>query len=113
MATLGEVPDQLLLTTIREELEGEQARLRAHISQLTGADRPPLDENFADSGQVAAVNSENLALLGKLGEQLAEVDRTLVKLGTDAYGRCEACGMPIAEARLEAMPATRYCIDHA
>ena len=28
-------------------------------------------------------------------------------------GCCEVCGKPIAEARLEAMPATRFCIDHA
>jgi len=113
MATLGEVPDQLMLTTIRSQLEDEQARLRAQIDRLTGADRPPLDENFADSGQVTAVNSENLALLGKLGDQLAEVERALAKLGTESYGRCEACAGPIAEARLEAMPATRYCINHA
>ena len=28
------------------------------------------------------------------------------------YGTCEACGEPIAGRRLEAMPATRFCIEH-
>jgi len=26
---------------------------------------------------------------------------------------CEVCGVAISPARLEAMPATRFCIDHA
>ena len=71
------------------------------------------DENFADSGQVAAEQGENKALLNQLNEQLAEIDRALAKVDDGTYGLCERCGDPIAEARLEAMPATRFCINHA
>ena len=71
------------------------------------------DENFADSGQVAAEQGENKALLNQLNEQLAEVARALAKMDDGTYGQCERCGEPISEARLEAMPATRYCINHA
>jgi hypothetical protein len=28
------------------------------------------------------------------------------------YGQCEACGGPIDEGRLAALPATRYCVRH-
>jgi RNA polymerase-binding transcription factor DksA len=35
---------------------------------------------------------------------------TLDKLTKGSYGICEDCGAPIAEARLEAKPAARYCI---
>ena len=35
------------------------------------------------------------------------------KFDDGTYGKCETCGEEIAEARLEAMPATRYCINHA
>ena len=35
------------------------------------------------------------------------------KLDAGTYGRCESCGNQIAEARLEAMPAARLCIDCA
>ena len=37
--------------------------------------------------------------------------RALDKLDAGTYGTCEACGEAIAAARLEAMPATRYCIN--
>ena len=37
----------------------------------------------------------------------------LEKLGTDRYGVCENCGQEIAEARLEARPEARLCIDCA
>jgi len=35
------------------------------------------------------------------------------KLDAGTYGLCEACGKTIGDARLEAMPAARFCIEHA
>jgi RNA polymerase-binding transcription factor DksA len=107
------VPDQTLLSTIRSQLEGERARLRAQIRDLGGESSLSYDEGFADSGQVAAVQGENRALLGQLTEQLSDIERALAKLDAGTYGMCEVCGGPIQEARLEVMPATRFCIRHA
>jgi DnaK suppressor protein len=104
------VPDQTLLSNLRGELEDERARLHAQIAALSGGE---YDENFADSGQVAAEKGENRALLGQLREQMSEIERALKKLDDGTYGVCERCGGPIGEARLEAMPATRFCINHA
>lgn len=72
-----------------------------------------VDENFADSAAVSAEQGEQKALAARLREQLEDVERALVRLDDGTYGTCEVCGNPIAEARLEAMPATRFCIDHA
>jgi RNA polymerase-binding transcription factor len=109
------MPDQTTLSTLRGELESERARLRAQISALEVGHEQSLayDENFADSGQVAAEQGENKALLNQLNDQLAEIEHALAKVEDGTYGRCERCGEPIGEARLEAMPATRFCIDHA
>jgi DnaK suppressor protein len=109
------MPDQTELSTLRGQLEDERARLASQISVLeVGHDQSlAYDENFADSGQVAAEQGENKALLNQLNEQLADVDRALAKMDDGTYGLCERCGEPIAEARLEAMPATRFCIKHA
>lgn len=104
---------------IRSQLEDERARLRTRLGELgPGDDNPdegPLsyDDNFADSGQVAAEQGENQALAGQLREQLDAVDKALSKLDNGSYGRCEVCNQPIAEARLEAMPAATTCIQHA
>ena len=107
--------DNTMLSNLRGQLDAERARLLSQISSLeVGRDESPAyDDNFADSGQVAAEVGENLALLNQLNEQLDEIDHALAKMDAGTYGRCEVCGEPIAEARLEAMPATRFCIAHA
>src|SRR5258707_15870478 len=94
----------------REVLEEERDQLRSQLHEL-GVQT--YDENFADSGQVAAEQGENKALVNQLEDTLNDVERALAKLDEGTYGRCESCGKEIAEVRLEAMPATRYCIDCA
>lgn len=105
------MPDQALLASIRAALDEERADLTAQIAEHGGD--VAFDENFADSGQVAAEQGEHRALLGHLQETLADVDRALAKLDDGTYGKCEVCGEDIADARLEALPASRYCINHA
>ena len=100
-------------TDVRAALETERDQLRAQLAE-NGADGSiEYDENFADSGQVAAEQGENRAMVNQLGDALREVERALAKVDDGTYGVCEVCGREIAEARLEAMPATRYCIEHA
>jgi len=105
------MPDQAQLSTIRAALEAERADLTAQVAEHGG--NVDFDENFADSGQVAAEQGEHRALLGRLQETLTDVDRALAKLDDGTYGKCEVCGEDIADARLEALPASRYCINHA
>ena len=109
------VPDQTLISTLRGLLENERGRLQVQIAalQVGSDDAPSYDENFADSGQVAAEQGENKVLASQLRSELDEVERALTKLDDGTYGQCEVCGEAIADARLEAMPATRFCIDHA
>lgn len=100
---------------IRHELEGEQARLRKQVDELAANTDTSLsfDGGFADSGQVAAERGEFTSLANSLREQLDDVEKALSALDEGRYGLCEVCQQPIADARLEAMPTTRRCIDHA
>lgn len=108
------MPDQSLQSMLRVELAVEAQRLREQIAAIdSGAGALSFDENFADSGQVAAEQGEHKVLLNKFREQLVEVEHALAKFDEGTYGLCERCRNPIAEPRLEAMPATRYCINHA
>jgi RNA polymerase-binding transcription factor DksA len=111
--TLPSVPDQTLLSTLRGRLQAEVERLRGQIEVLEPGGALSYDENFADSGQVAAEQGENKALVNQFRKELLETQRALDKIDEGTYGVCERCGQAIAEARLEAMPATRYCIQHA
>jgi DnaK suppressor protein len=97
-------------------LREEQAGLRAQLTELGFADQGSglnYDSNFADSSQVTAERGEAERLAGELRETLDEVDAALQRVDGGTYGTCEVCGKPIGAARLEAMPATRFCIEHA
>jgi RNA polymerase-binding transcription factor DksA len=101
------------MRTLRASLEEERSQLQSQLAELGDDGDLSYDENFADSAQVAGQQGANRALAGQLKENLGEVDRALAKMDDGTYGLCEACGKEIAEPRLEAMPATRFCIDHA
>ncbi len=102
------------LRNLRTALCDERDHLRRQLADLgVGGEGMAFDENFADSGQVAAEKGEHQVLANNLQDALTDVDRALQKLDDGVYGRCEQCDVEIGEARLEAMPATRYCIDCA
>ncbi|MEO7557085.1 MAG: TraR/DksA C4-type zinc finger protein [Acidimicrobiales bacterium] len=106
---------QSVLDDLRVELESERDGLRHQLAELgvSGDGSLSFDEGFADYGQVAAEQGETRVLAASLAEQLRDVETALGKLTEGTYGRCEVCGAEIAQPRLEAMPGTRFCIDHA
>ncbi len=42
--------------------------------------------------------------------ELREIDNALERIAGGTYGECEACGAPIAPARLKALPWARFCL---
>jgi DnaK suppressor protein len=100
----------------RALLEQERKELQDQLTEIGfGGEGEGLtyDPNFADSSQVTAERGEASALAANLQESLEEVEAALAKLDEGNYGICEECGQPIADARLEAMPAARFCINCA
>lgn len=95
---------------LRAALERERDELRHRLDDLGGLH---FDPNFADSSQVTAERGELEALCATLRETLVEVEHALAKLDDGNYGICEACDQPITQPRLEAMPATKFCINCA
>jgi RNA polymerase-binding transcription factor DksA len=98
-------------------LRTEQAGLQSQLRELGFGDQGDTglnyDSNFADSSQVTAERGEAERLATELREALDEVDAALERLVAGTYGTCQVCGKPIGAARLEAMPAARYCIVDA
>src|SRR3954452_18954643 len=113
---MTETSQQLL----RDQLQEERDRVREQLARLghgdpADAERIGLDfdENFADSGQVTAERGEVEALSGQLSETLQDIEDALARFDDGTYGECESCHRRIPEARLEAMPAARFCIECA
>lgn len=105
------MPSTDQLVSLRAALEAELAELVDQLAELgVGGDEIEFDENFADSGQVAAEQGETKVLVNQLQDSLNGVQRALAKLDGGTYGTCERCAAEISEARLEVMPGARWCI---
>jgi DnaK suppressor protein len=102
------VPSDAPTIDYRQLLENERRQLG--FGEGSSLDYDP---NFADTSQVTAERGEAEVLAGQLQETLDEVALAIGRLEDGSYGRCEVCGVVIEPARLEAMPATRFCINHA
>lgn len=106
---------------IRGELEAEARRLEKIRETLTAesavsdADRDAssegADQHPADAGTEMFERERAVSILQRVDAKLADVDRALQRLNAGTYGACEACGRPIKRARLEARPASRFCLD--
>jgi DnaK suppressor protein len=109
------VPSDAPTIDYRQLLEVERRNLQSELSELGFGEGGGLayDPNFADSSQVTAERGEVEVLAGQLRETLDEVAQAIDRFENGSYGRCEQCGVAIEPARLEAMPATRFCIHHA
>jgi RNA polymerase-binding transcription factor DksA len=70
-----------------------------------------LDQHQADIGTETFEREKGLSILEQVEAELADVEHALRRLDEGTYGTCEACGNPIGEERLEAMPATRFCVN--
>ena len=98
-----------------EVLESERNRLLAQLDELGFGPNGTLtyDTNFADSSQVTAERGEAERLAADLHDSLEDVEAALRRVADGTYGSCERCGKPISEARLEAMPTARRCLECA
>lgn len=79
----------------------DEARAETELSRA--------DQHPADTGTETSDYERDRALLDGLARSLTEVEAALGRIQQGSYGHCERCGRPIEPARLEAVPATRYC----
>jgi RNA polymerase-binding transcription factor DksA len=102
----------------RQRLEAERARLESlreklrireseteELGELSSVDSP------AELGTETFERELRVTTLTMVEEELREVDDALRRLADGTYGMCEACGRPIEEARLQAKPAARFCVE--
>ena len=103
----------------RQRLEEERARLQQVRSDQHESDESEsdslgelshMDQHQADVGTETFEREKDLSILENVEAELADIEHALGRLDDGTYGTCEACGRPIDEARLEALPATRLCL---
>jgi DnaK suppressor protein len=102
------------LEAIRHELEARRDQTRERLAVL--AQRPELGaaqgfgKRIGDGTTEAISRLTDIGVGGSLEHALVRIERALAKLDEGTYGICDACGEPIARARLEAMPDSVLCL---
>ena len=104
----------------RQTLESERSRLR-HAMQAVHHDGSLLEEtgdlaigsgdHIADSASETYMRELDEGLEENAEHLLVEIDAALQRIDAGTYGLCSACGRPIGEARLEAVPYATLCIE--
>jgi RNA polymerase-binding transcription factor DksA len=95
-------------------LERVAALEAAFDDVVRGAEDVATDDEHDPEGHTIAFERQQVAsLLEESRIQAGELAAAIARLEAGTYGRCENCGRPIAPARLDALPATRFCIDCA
>src|SRR5262245_56209896 len=103
--------------TLLEEERSRLTDLRGSLAETAvDVERDPTGDpsaggHVADAGSEMFERSRDLSIVQDIDAQLADIDHATARLANGEYGKCEACGRPIAEARLEARPAARFCLE--
>jgi DnaK suppressor protein len=100
----------MLEDLLRRKRDALRQKLNYRLDDVT-IELGPDDEgdmaarNFAKDLAVATIERER--------RELAEIEAALRRMASGDYGLCEICENPIKEARLQALPWARLCIQCA
>ena len=109
------------LDNARKRLLEERERLRAtlaaarsmgHGGSIDGTELSHAGEHPAEYASDVADRQTAMALAGTVDVDLRRVDAALERVEKGTYGRCEVCGRPVEDERLEVTPTARTCIEH-
>jgi len=102
------------LEEIGASLKARRMELAAELERLT---EPPAEgasvgfgKRIGDGTTEAVERLATTATARSLAASIKGIDRALIKIEEGSYGGCDSCGEPIAEARLEALPAAALCV---
>ncbi len=91
------------------EISELDAGLSKPIADMSG--ESPNDQHMAETAAATLDREIDLTLQENARTTLAKIERALRKLDEDTYGRCDNCGKPIGEGRLEIAPYATLCVD--
>ncbi len=96
------------LETLKAGFDRDELRSESEQSTLNESTQA---QHQADIGTETHDRERDLSVLESIEAELADVEHALRRIDDGSYGTCEACGKPIGDDRLEALPAARFCLD--
>jgi RNA polymerase-binding transcription factor DksA len=104
----------------RTRYERQLLRERAEAARVLAATPVDAEMDFsttdrADLATIAVEKDMDRMVNTIESTAVGEIDAALARMQSDpdAFGRCVTCGCDIPPARLDLLPATRYCAAHA
>jgi RNA polymerase-binding transcription factor DksA len=96
----------------RARTVGQIRSLQASFDDIVAASEQVAtdDEHDPEGHTIAWERQQVAALLAAAHAHLEALDLAIRRVEGGDYGRCEACGTPIPEDRLEAVPTTSRCV---
>ncbi|MEZ5809872.1 MAG: TraR/DksA family transcriptional regulator [Rhizobiaceae bacterium] len=97
----------------RDEMQQRRDYLVARLTRI----EDHLDNAPNPDWEEAAQEAENDEVMEDLGlagqEEIRAIDAALARIADGTYGKCVTCGEPISEERLDLLPYTPFCKEHA
>ncbi len=99
---------------VKQILLRQQKKIQEDLKSVND---PVMNDGLAESSEpgtdswMADVHNQAVAVKDNLQTMLAGVSKSLARLRSGNYGKCESCGKLIEPARLEAMPAATLCLS--
>ena len=103
------------LRTTRDDALALAARLLGDMEAVAAAREGANvdDEHDPEGSTIAYERSQLDAVRRSALDRAGDAEAALARLADGTFGRCERCSARIGEARLEARPTARLCIDCA
>ena len=93
------------------EVRDAATRLSTTANEATDSELTAVDQHPSEQASETLERELDLGVLESVESELRELEAALQRVDAGSYGTCEVCKKPIAEGRLEAMPAARYCVE--
>ena len=97
------------LLDLKQEYQARIDKISDHIAHP----QDQLQQHWDDQAVAASRDEMRKALLIEAEQGLVQVNAALRRIEEGEYGSCIECGELIDEKRLNAVPFTAYCINHA
>lgn len=88
------------------ELQHRLASIKKDVTQAHSDDSAEQAQERENDEVIDAIGNETLV-------SISEIKKALQRIEEGSYGLCEGCGEAINPSRLEALPASLYCINCA
>lgn len=97
----------------KSELEARRAALTERLGQIASE----FETHESKDWEEMATEREGDEVLEDLGaaarQELRMIEAALARMDEGEYGYCVTCGEQISEERLDLIPATPFCREHA